>query len=104
MSRIGTFSREVNNTLEEAREGTDTLAKWENSEGVTVRVTVREYPHTEYTWDEAVRVAEYWVSVEGSEAMDGAGQEAPFEGVHSTISGAKDAARDVMGEITEADQ
>lgn len=104
MARIGTFQRTTNQTLAEARDGTDTIAAWENSDGVTVTVTVMTYPRREdapaTSGSDSIRVAEYWLSVDGSENHDGAGPEAPFEGVHSTISGAKDAARDVMADIT----
>lgn len=99
MSRIGTFSRSVNNTLTEADDGGDILAEWNNSEGVTVRVTVHEYPHRERTWEGVQRVAEYWISVEGTDSLDGSGAEAPFEGIHGTVSAAKDAAREIMKDI-----
>lgn len=100
MGRIGTFRKVTDHTLAEARGGGDILAEWRSDDGVTVRVTAVEYPHTEYTWDEAIRVAEYWVAVEGSADTDGSGPEAPFDGVHSTVSGAKDSARDVMKDIS----
>jgi hypothetical protein len=104
MSRIGSFRRVVDNTIEDAKRGSDTIARWKNNEGVTVQIFVSEYPHYEESQTisgvEKVRVAEYWISVDGSESHDGAGDEAPFHGIHGNLDDAKSAASEVMREIS----